>query len=185
MFLRPLTTAVLAAATVVGAVALPAAAVAAQGPVTAHRTAARTAAPAARAQTPTALALAIARRYWHAVPCRGRITITTQQAVPAGLEPDSDAWVTFASSEGPNALTAPPGSYTNCVIALGSLRWPTSASMRTDWDMLCMTVTHEFGHLLGHPHDTAPASVMGAVFADYSSEPQACRTDRPESPRRR
>lgn len=169
MFLRPLTTAVLAVAALVGAVALPAAAVAA---------------PAAKAQTPTALAVAIAARYWHAVPCQGKIRITAQQALPAGLEPDSDAWVTFASSEGPNALTAPPASYSNCVIALGSRRWPTTASMRTDWDMLCMTVTHEYGHLLGHAHDTAPASIMAAVFADYSSEPQACRANRPASPRR-
>ncbi|HEX5900124.1 MAG TPA: matrixin family metalloprotease [Solirubrobacteraceae bacterium] len=170
MSLRPFTTAVLVAAVLVGAVALPAAAVAA---------------PAAKAQTPTALAVAIAGRYWHAVPCQGRITITTQQAQPAGLEPDSDAWVTFASSEGPNALAAPPSTYTNCVIALGRLRWPTTASMRTDWDMLCMTVTHEYGHLLGHVHDTAPASVMAAVYTDYSSESRACRTSRPASPRRR
>jgi hypothetical protein len=132
-----------------------------------------------------ALAVAIAGRYWHAVPCGGALRITTRQALPAGLEPDSDAWVTFASSEGANALVAPPGSYTDCVIALGSLRWPTTASMRADWDMLCMTVIHEFGHLLGHAHDTAPASVMAAVFADYSSEPQACRTTRPASSRRR
>ena len=170
MFARPITIAVLAAAALVGAVALPAAAVAA---------------PAAKAQTPTALALAIAGRYWHATPCQGRITITTQQKLPAGLELDSDAWVTFASSEGPNALTAPPSTYTDCVIALGRLRWPTTANMRTDWDMLCMTVTHEYGHLLGHAHDTAPASVMAAVYTDYSSESQACRTNRPASPRRR
>ena len=184
MSLRTLTTAVLAACVLVGALALPAGAVAAQRAVGGGPTAARSADPAAGAQSLMALAAAIAGRYWHAVPCQGRVRIATQQAVPATLEPDSDAWVTFASSGGPNVLAAAPSSYTNCVIGLGSLRWPTTASMRSDWDLLCMTMTHEFGHLLGHVHDEAPASVMAAVFTDYSSEPQACRTTRPRSSRR-
>jgi hypothetical protein len=132
-----------------------------------------------RAKSPVALATSIAGRYWGAVPCQGHITILVQQPVPAQLELDSDAWVTFNSSLGANNLAAPASTYTHCAIGLGSTRWPTTASMYQDWDMLCMTMTHEFGHLLGHPHNTTPGNVMNPVFTNYSSEPRLCQTDRP------
>jgi Matrixin len=134
---------------------------------------------ASKATSPIALATSIAGRWWGSVPCGGRIKILTQQAVPANVQRDADAWATFNSSLGANNLTAPATSYTNCAVHLGRYRWPTTASMRQDWDMLCMTMTHEFGHLLGHPHNTAPGSVMNPVFTNYRSEPQLCRTDRP------
>jgi hypothetical protein len=37
------------------------------------------------------------------------------------------------------------------------------------------------GHLLGRGHDTAPASIMTAVFTDLSMEPDQCRSARPRS----
>ncbi len=134
--------------------------------------------------SPVALATSIAARYWGAVPCGGRIKVLVQQSVPALVEHDADAWVTFGSSLGANNLAAPATTYTNCTVDLGRFRWPTTASMIQDWDMLCMTMTHEFGHLLGHAHDTTPGSVMNPVFANYTSEPQLCRTDRPDGVRR-
>ena len=133
-----------------------------------------------RSPSPVALASSIAARFWGTVPCDGRIKIVTQQSVPSTLvQHDADAWVTFNSSAGANNLTAPAASYTSCTVHLGRHRWPTRSSMIQDWDMLCMTMTHEFGHLLGHPHNTAPGNVMNPVFTNYSSEPQLCRTDRP------
>jgi hypothetical protein len=143
-----------------------------------------TAAAAAPAQSPVALATSIAGRYWGATPCHGQIKIIGQQPVPASMAQDSDAWVTFASALGANNLEAPAAGYTNCAVHLGRARWPTTVSKVQDWDMLCMTMTHEFGHLLGHVHSTTPGNVMNAVFTNYSSEPRLCRTNRPSGSRR-
>jgi hypothetical protein len=134
---------------------------------------------AAQATSPVALATSIAGRYWGVVPCNGHVKVQVRQSVPALVQHDADAWVTFGSSLGANNLAAPPATYTSCTVHLGRYRWPTTASMRQDWDMLCMTMTHEFGHLLGHPHNTTPGNVMNPVFTNYSSEPRLCRTDRP------
>jgi len=170
---------VLAAAALVAALAVPATAGAAQRAAENPRPAVRIAVSPAKAPTPLAAAAAVGRRYWGAVPCQGQIKVLAQRPVAAGLAPDSDAWVTFDSPLGANNLAAPASSYTNCAIAFARWRWPTSASMREDWDMLCTTMTHELGHLLGRPHDVTPGSVMAPVFTDFSSVPPMCRAARP------
>jgi hypothetical protein len=136
---------------------------------------------AVKAKAPTTLAVVtwVGERYWRAVPCGGQITVVAKQPLAPGAEPGTDAWVTFGSSLGANNLTAPASSYTTCTIALARWRWPTTASMRDDWDMLCATMTHEMGHLLGHAHDVTPGSVMAPVFTDDSDVPQLCRDTRP------
>ena len=57
--------------------------------------------------------------------------------------------------------------------------WPDTSSLREDWDMFCLTMVHELGHLLGKSHDLTRGSVMVPVFTDYSSEPASCRAARP------
>ena len=137
------------------------------------------AAPRATAPTPLSVAAAAGQRHWGAMPCGGRITFLTERQPVAGLDPASDAWVTFDSPLGANNLAAPAGTYTNCTVNLGRKRWPRIASMRADWDMFCATMIHELGHLLGHPHDSAAHSVMAPVFTDHSFVPPICRTTRP------
>jgi hypothetical protein len=128
---------------------------------------------------PVARATAVAERYWGAVPCGAQIAVRANSSLPPGLDATTDGWVTFDSSLGVNDLEAPASTYTQCTISLADWRWPTRTAMIDDWGMFCLTVTHEMGHLLGHPHSSAPHSVMAPVFTDESNVPEICRATRP------
>jgi hypothetical protein len=132
------------------------------------------------ASDPVALATTLAERYWGAVPCAGQLTVRAQQPLATGLEATTDGWATFESSLGANDLQAPASSYSQCVISLAAWQWPTHAVVAEDWNMFCLTLTHELGHLLGHPHSMTPDSVMAPIFTDESSVPGICRRARVE-----
>jgi len=143
-----------------------------------------TSAQAVPSPSPVKAAAAAAKSYWGATPCNGRVTIAARSRLQAGMDPTTDAWATFSSSFGANNLAAPAATYRNCTIALARWRWPTAASMAEDWDLLCATVIHETGHLLGRTHDSRRRSVMAPVFDDATIAPAVCRTARPRAARR-
>jgi len=140
-----------------------------------HVRAQRAAVDRLAARDPAVLATTLAERYWGAVPCGGQIAVRAEQQLTSGMDATTDGWVTFESSLGANDLQAPASTYTQCTISLARWQWPTRARQAADWNMLCLTVVHELGHLLGHPHSLAPGSVMAAVFTDEDNVPAICR----------
>ena len=125
-------------------------------------------------RNPVATAAAIAEGYWGAVPCAGQVTVTADLPLAPGLGSDTDGWVTFNSSLGPDNLNAPALSYTDCTISLAHWRWASWQGMESDWGMFCLTVVHEMGHLLGHQHSLVPGSVMAPVFTSDANVPAVC-----------
>ena len=144
----------------------------------ARHTPAQGAADKLAARDPSRLATTLAERYWGAVPCGGQIAVRADQPLAAGMDATTDGWVTFESSLGANDLQAPASTYTQCTISLARWQWPTRAQQAGDWNMFCLTVVHEMGHLLGHPHSLTPGSVMAPVFTDEASVPAICREAR-------
>jgi hypothetical protein len=143
-----------------------------------HAPARRAALGVLAVRDPVTLAASLAERYWGAVPCGGAVVVRAEQPLAAGMQADTDGWVTFESSLGANNLAAPAATYTSCTISLARWQWPTDRRIAGDWNMFCLTVVHELGHLLGHAHSSTPGSVMAPLFTDETSVPRICRVAR-------
>lgn len=133
-------------------------------------------APAAVAQAPAApsvrfavgspaleAAQAIARAHWGVDPCGGDVAIAW---VPLERYVNAlSSWTVQASD-----AYAAPELNRDCRIDL-------STRMAFAWPKLCTVVVHEYGHLAGRRHDDAPGRLMSAVYERPIPEclPQAQR----------
>ena len=116
---------------------------------------------------PVTLALALAERYWQAVPCDGKVTIGTSALEPATVE--------VGAGVGHVAMWAPVGG---CIVTLNTGYWPNWRSDDALFQLLCDGMTHEAGHLLGYGVDgqSDPASIkypqIETTTPNYSAVPE-------------
>ena len=93
-------------------------------------------------------AYGVAKRFWGAAPCAGRVTF---RWAPLGTRLHGVArWTTLARNR---------RARRNCRILLDA------DLARRGWARLCTVVVHEVGHLHGHGHVPRRGRIMSAVYA--------------------
>jgi hypothetical protein len=103
-----------------------------------------------------AAAADLAAAHWGATPCRARVAVTWAPLAP-GINARSD-W-RYAGGDPFGA----PSRNSDCSITL-------STNADWDWEKLCTVVTHEVGHLDGHPHSPDLHDVMSETYLDPTAE---------------
>ena len=128
---------------------------------------------------PVAFSVRLAERYWHAVPCRRNIAVTSSLAAPpAPAGTIAGAWSTWESPLGPQSDAASPASYTDCTITLNGNMWPNWQIDDAAFHLLCDLMTHEVGHFVGYGDEGQPDPrqitypVLGINAPNYNSVPE-------------
>jgi hypothetical protein len=122
---------------------------------------------------PVALALKLAERYWHGTPACGTPTIlTSTRQLPSSA---------YESTTGPEPKSSVVEMWTEtqkCTITINASLWPGWHQDDEFFQWFCDAMTHEVGHLFGHPDggQTDPASItypfLSSASPNFNSVPE-------------
>jgi hypothetical protein len=129
--------------------------------------------PARPTTNPVALALKLAERYWHGTPACGTPTIlTSTRQLPSSA---------YENTTGPEPKSSVVEMWTEtqrCTITINASLWPGWRQDDEFFQWFCDAMTHEVGHLFGHPDggQTDPASItypfLSSASPNFNSVPE-------------
>jgi hypothetical protein len=138
-----------------------------------HRGVTRRASTPPASTDPVALSLKLAEQYWHGVPACGTPTIVTSaQQLP------NSAYETVTSPEPANSVVEMWTEVQKCTITINASLWPSWRADDESFQWFCDAMTHEVGHLFGHPDggQTNPALItypfLNGTSPNFNSVPQ-------------
>jgi hypothetical protein len=129
--------------------------------------------PVRQTTNPVALALKLAERFWHGTPACGMPTILTSTRQLPGSA--------YESTTGPEPKSSVVEMWTEtqrCTITINASLWPGWRQDDEFFQWFCDAMTHEVGHLFGHPDggQTDPASItypfLSSASPNFNSVPE-------------
>jgi hypothetical protein len=124
---------------------------------------------------PVALSLKLAEQYWHGAPACGNPVVLTS---PHQL-PNSD-YENVTSAEPATSVVEMWTEVQKCTITINASLWGSWHQDDESFQWFCDAMTHEVGHLFGHPDSgqTNPSSItypfLSAASPNFNSVPE-CR----------
>jgi hypothetical protein len=112
---------------------------------------------------PVALSLELAERYWHGAPACGTPTIRTSSS-----QLPSTAYESTTSPEPANSVVEMWTDVQSCTITINASLWPSWHQDDEFFQWFCDAMTHEVGHLFGHP-DSGQANPSAITYPFLSS----------------
>jgi hypothetical protein len=112
---------------------------------------------------PVALALTLAERYWHGTPACGTPTILTSTH-----QLSSSAYESTTSPEPKSSVVEMWTETQKCTITINTSLWPGWHQDDEFFQWFCDAMTHEVGHLFGHP-DSGQANPASITYPFLSS----------------
>jgi hypothetical protein len=138
-----------------------------------HRGVTRRASTPPASTDPVALSLKLAEQYWHGVPACGTPTIVTSaQQLP------NSVYETVTSPEPADSVVEMWTEVQKCTITINASLWPSWHADDEAFQWFCDAMTHEVGHLFGHPDggQTNPALItypfLNGTSPNFNSVPQ-------------